>query len=72
MTKKKYLVGYKKPPAATQFKPGRSGNPKVRPPESKGLATDLREELDQKTTVKEGGKALKISKQRKTKHGKSI
>jgi hypothetical protein len=30
-TDKKYKVGYGKPPTETQFKPGKSGNPKGRP-----------------------------------------
>jgi hypothetical protein len=57
-------VGYKKPPKHTQFKPGQSGNPKGRPKGTKNLATDLSEELSEKIVVTEGGKQLKISKQR--------
>jgi hypothetical protein len=58
------LVGYKKPPKHTQFKPGQSGNPKGRPTGTKNLATDLEEELSQKITVTEGGKQQETTKQR--------
>ena len=59
-----YEVGYGKPPKHTRFKPGESGNPKGRPKGTKNLATDLSEELAEKIVVNEGGKQLKISKQR--------
>jgi hypothetical protein len=39
-----YEVGYGKPPAATRFKPGRSGNPKGRPRGSKNKMPALNEE----------------------------
>jgi hypothetical protein len=57
-------VGYRKPPAATRFKPGQSGNPKGRPKGSANLATDLSAELSEQITVREGGQARRISKQR--------
>jgi hypothetical protein len=59
-----YEVGYGRPPKHTRFKPGESGNPKGRPKGTKNLATDLSEELAEKIVVNEGGKQLKISKQR--------
>ena len=59
-----YKVGYGKPPRHTRFQPGESGNPKGRPKGTKNLATDLSEELAEKIVVNEGGKQLKISKQR--------
>jgi hypothetical protein len=59
-----YSVGYGKPPKPTRFKPGQSGNPKGRPKGTKNLATDLNEELAEKIIVNEGGRTLKISKQR--------
>jgi Family of unknown function (DUF5681) len=59
-----YKVGYGKPPKATQFKPGRSGNPKGRPKGSRNLATDLAAELGEQITVREEGRSRRISKQR--------
>jgi hypothetical protein len=57
-------VGYGKPPEATRFKPGKSGNPKGRPKGSLNLATDLSAELGEQITVREGGRQHRISKQR--------
>src|SRR5262252_890816 len=61
---KEYAVGYRKPPQATRFKPGQSGNPKGRPKASPNLATDLSTELGELITVREGGAARRVSKQR--------
>ena len=59
-----YDVGYGRPPKATRFEPGKSGNPKGRPKGSKNLSADLKEVLDEIMTVKEAGKTKRISKQR--------
>jgi uncharacterized protein DUF5681 len=59
-----YKIGYGKPPKATQFKPGRSGNPKGRPKGSRNLATDLAAELGEQITVREDGRSRRITKQR--------
>ena len=61
---KEYAVGYRKPPRATRFKPGQSGNPKGRPKGSPNLAADLSTELGELITVREGGAAQRVSKQR--------
>lgn len=59
-----YNVGYGKPPKATQFKPGRSGNPKGRPKGRKNLATEFREVMENRVSVQEDGRRKKISAQR--------
>jgi hypothetical protein len=57
-----YEVGYGKPPKASQFKPGRSGNPKGRARGARSLRTILRREMAQTLTVTEDGKTRRLSK----------
>ena len=59
----RYEVGYGKPPEATRFKKGHSGNPKGKVPGRKNLRTELLEELGTRVTVTEGGKQRLLSKQ---------
>lgn len=61
---KKAAVGYGRPPEATRFKPGQSGNPRGRPKGVRNFITDLREELSEKIRICESGKELRVSKQR--------
>jgi hypothetical protein len=49
-----YEVGYRRPPAHTRFKPGRSGNPKGRPKDARGLNTLARELLTARVPVRTG------------------
>jgi hypothetical protein len=57
-------VGYGNPPKESRFKKGQSGNRRGRPKGSKNLKTDLTEELQTEIKVREGPRAIKISKQR--------
>ena len=57
-----YKVGYGKPPTATQFKKGQSGNKKGRPKESVSFALKLEKAMSEKLEVREGGRARKMSK----------
>ena len=54
-------VGYGKPPKASQFKPGKSGNPKGRPTGAKNEATMLEELLNRKIEIRQNGKVRKIT-----------
>jgi Family of unknown function (DUF5681) len=48
-----YKVGKGRPPSATRWKPGQSGNPKGRPRDSKNLEALLTEALSEKVPVQE-------------------
>lgn len=57
-------VGYGRPPRATQFRKGASGNPRGRPRGANSFKTDLAAELREKLTLTENGKERRITKQR--------
>jgi hypothetical protein len=57
-----YRVGYGKPPDASKFRTGRSGNPKGRPMGAKNASTLLNQALDEKVIIKEGGRQKTITK----------
>jgi len=59
-----YDVGYGKPPNATRFQKGQSGNPTGRRRGSKNLSTILDEELEQRVVIRENGKQKTITKRR--------
>lgn len=54
-------IGYGKPPKASQFKPGQSGNPKGRPRQADATALDISGTLNEPIKVKVGGKTKTMS-----------
>lgn len=57
-----YEVGYGRPPKATQFQPGQSGNRKGRPKGSRNISIMLNEELAANVTVTLDGRRVKRTK----------
>ncbi len=55
-------LGYGNPPKDYQFKPGKSGNPKGRPKESKNTATILNNALSRKIKIVINGTEIKVTK----------
>jgi hypothetical protein len=56
-----YAVGYGRPPRATQFASGKSGNPRGRPKGSRTVGAILQDILRQKIAVTENGKTRRLA-----------
>ena len=57
-----YEVGYGRPPKATQFRPGQSGNPTGGRKSSKTIGARVREVMNSKVTVTEQGRTRRMSR----------
>ncbi len=57
-----YKVGFARPPKASQFKRGHSGNPSGRPKGSRGVSAIIAKALAEKVVVTEQGQRREISK----------
>jgi Family of unknown function (DUF5681) len=57
-----YTVGYGKPPSASQFRPGQSGNVKGRPKGRKNLKTLIKRAMTAMITVQEGSSGRHVTK----------
>lgn len=55
-----YKVGYAKPPAATRFRPGQSGNPRGRPRGAKNKTPTLNEERLKDIILQEAYRTIKV------------
>ena len=62
MTNKTYDVGYCNPPQHSRFQKGKSGNPSGRPKHSRNTYKLLEDILEQKVSIVQDGKQIKISK----------
>jgi len=57
-----YAVGFGRPPVATRFQPGQSGNPKGRTKGAKNFATAITAELKTRVAITENGKPRNLAK----------
>ncbi|MCO5064998.1 MAG: DUF5681 domain-containing protein [Rhizobiaceae bacterium] len=57
-----YEIGYGKPPEATRFKPGKSGNPKGKKKGTKSIAGLVEQVLDEPIAIREGDSVKTFSK----------
>jgi hypothetical protein len=55
-------VGYGRPPRATRFRPGQSGNPRGRPKGARNVSTVIASALGERVAVTENGRRRRITK----------
>lgn len=55
-------VGYGRPPAKNQFRPGQSGNPRGRPKGARNLSSVIAATLNERVAVTENGRRRHITK----------
>ena len=55
-------VGYGRPPLATRFRPGQSGNPRGRPKGARNLSTIVASALSERVAITENGCRRRITK----------
>jgi hypothetical protein len=53
----------RRPPQATQFQPGKSGNPGGRPKGSRNVRTELEQMMRKQIPIREGGKSKSMTRQ---------
>jgi hypothetical protein len=59
-SRKSYTIGYGRPPVATRFRPGQSGNPRGRPKGSRSVGDVLEATLNRRVQITENGRARKM------------
>jgi Family of unknown function (DUF5681) len=57
-----YSIGYRKPPIASRFKQGVSGNPKGRPRGSRNIRSAAQKVFTSEVVVRQGGRTRRITK----------
>lgn len=57
-----HTVGYGRPPLASRFPPGRSGNPRGRPKGARNLSTVVAAALNERVAITENGRRRRITK----------
>jgi hypothetical protein len=57
-----YAVGYGRPPKHAQFKPGQSGNPQGRSPQTRNFKTMVKKVVEEQVQLREGGKVRRMPK----------
>ena len=58
-----YAVDYGRPPVATRFQPGKSGNPKGRPKKPKTVGRIIQDALMTRVTIEENGRSRRMTAQ---------